>query len=118
LATLTTTGIETIIDLIAASATKPQYVDWGTSTAAESAGHTALTAKCTELRIQGTETQPSADTLRYVATFTAETSKAIGEAGTFTSSGSSGTMYIRGVHAPVALTSGDQIEYTINLQQT
>lgn len=65
----------------------------------------------------GSISQPSSDTIRWVYTVVATGTRTVQEAGIFdiVTSGS-GNLYIRIVHGSLALESGDQVTYTINLR--
>lgn len=64
-------------------------------------------------------TQSTGDTVRWTYTITASGTRTVQETGIFdvVTSGS-GNLYIRIVHGSLALESGDQVSYTINLQFT
>lgn len=62
-------------------------------------------------------TQPATDTIRWVYAIVASGTRTVQETAIFdvVTSGS-GKMYIRIVHGSLALESGDQVTYTVNLQ--
>lgn len=64
-------------------------------------------------------TQSTGDTIRWTYTITASGTRTVQETGVFdiVTSGS-GNLYVRIVHGSLALESGDQVSYTINLQFT
>ena len=90
---------------------------WGSSTAAEATGNTALT---TEVQIgsrtaTGTRTTgASANIFQTVCTRTASTAGQIGEHGLLSSSGGA-TLWDRSVFAAINVSSGDSIQFTYNL---
>lgn len=65
----------------------------------------------------GSITQPASDTIRFVYLIVASGTRTVQETGIFDiiTSGS-GNLYIRIVHGSLALESGDQVTYTINLR--
>ena len=97
------------------------YIGWGTG--GSGTGSTAtqtnldLVAAATEARVTATaESQPTADTNRWIGRITAGTAKTIEEAGLFISlTGTASDMIIRGNHAAVTVATGDIVEYTIDL---
>lgn len=113
----TQVGEELITDYLDGSASVPAnwYVHWGTGAGAAAKGDTALTTPGSEARVIGTATQPLADQNQWVATLTADGTKTITEAGLFDAS-TAGNMMIRGDFTGIPLTSGDKIEFTIQLQ--
>lgn len=114
----TTVGKAFVIDKLDESVqTTPQYVGWGTGAGTAAVGDTTLFTEASESRVAGTLSQPSADTLRNVATLTADGTKTITNAGSFTAS-TSGTLFIKGDFTGVALLLNDQIQFTIDFQQT
>lgn len=115
---VTDVGEQWIVDKMDESVqTKPEWVAWGTGAGTAAEADTTLFTEASEARVQGTLTQPAADTLRCVATLTADANKTITNAGSFTAS-SGGTLVVKGDFTGVALTTGDKIEFTINIQIT
>ena len=98
------------------------YGGWGTggsSTGGTStAGDATLKAEATEARVVTSNSQPSADTNRWVFSITAGTVKTIEEGGLFAGTSTATTMIIRGNHAGVVMATGDSIAYTVTLQHT
>lgn len=90
------------------------YIHWGTGTTTAAKGDTALVTPGSEARVAATESQPTADTNRFVATLTADGTKTIAEAGLFDAL-TDGNMPIRGDFAGIALGANDKIEFTIDL---
>ena len=116
LTVLTDVGEAWVVDKID-TATKADYVAWGTGATEAAKGQTTLVTESAETRIQGTATQPSADIYQVVATLTSLSDQTIQEAGLFNAV-TVGTMVIRGNFAGVALLTGDKIEFTISLEIT
>ena len=89
----------------------------GFSTAAESAADTLLTAETTEARDYGTSTEGATSNIyRSIATHTFQNASTVGEHGLFDSSGNStGTLLDRSMFAGIAVSSGDQIQFTYEL---
>jgi hypothetical protein len=115
---LTTVGKQFLIDKLDESVqTTPKYVAWGSGAGTAAVGDTTLFTEESEARVAGTESQPSADVYRVVATLQAAAGKTITNAGTFTAS-SGGTLFIKGDFTGVVLATGDQITFTIEYQQT
>lgn len=119
MATYTSDGETLVVDLIdntVAAAT--MFVGWGSATSAEAKGDTALGAEFAEDRSSGlTISQPTSDTNQWVGSVTAATSHEVAEGGLFNAS-SGGKMMIRGLFSTIALSSGDSIEFTFQLQQS
>ncbi len=115
---LTTVGKQWIADKIdgTVSAVEPEYVASGTGSTAAAAGDTVIETEV-ESRVAGTNTQPSADTVRYVAQVTYTATRTIANAGTLTAS-SSGVLVVHGNFTGIAVNSGDKIEFTVDLQIT
>ena len=87
----------------------------GFSTAAESAADTTLTAATTETRDLGTSTEgATANIYRSIATHTYQNASTVGEHGLFASS-AAGTLLDRSMFAGIAVSSGDQIQFTYEL---
>ena len=69
----------------------------------------------------GTQSQPSADKMRSVATVTLGSNRDITNAGLFSSTSTAGTdckLLIHGDHATIVTLTNDKIEYTFDLQAT
>ena len=113
----TAKGEELIADYLDGTTAVPAnwYVDWGTSGTTAAKGDTALGAAGGEARVAATMSQPSADTNRFVATMTATGVKTIQEMGIFDAA-TVGNMLISSDFTGIALTSGDKIEFTVDLQ--
>lgn len=104
-------------DVAPNSNSKMEYVAWGTGSAAEAVGNTALDTEAAEARTLGTLSQPAADTDRLVGTITATGSKTITESGRFNQS-SGGVMQQRALFTGIPVVSADQIQFTHDRQQT
>ena len=90
---------------------------WGSSTAAEATGDTALTAEtdATGRSSTGTRTTGSAvNIFQTVCARTATSGGQIGEHGLFSSSGGA-TLWDRSVFGAINVSSGDSVEFTYNL---
>lgn len=98
-----------------ASAPANWYVAWGTGTGTAAKGDTTLFTEAAESRVAATESQPAADTNRFVATITATGAKTITNAGLFDAT-AAGNMAIKGDFTGIPLAASDAIEFTIDLQ--
>src|SRR3990167_6504355 len=115
---VTDVGEQWIVDKLDESVqTTASFVAWGTGAGTAGETDTTLFTEASEARVAGTASQPTSDTLRYVATITADGAKTITNAGTFTAS-SGGTLVVKGDFTGIVLALGDKIEFTINLQIT
>ena len=113
------TGEEYVVDVLdgtITSASTGYWVGWGTGAGTAAKADTSLFTESTEARVICTESQPTADKNRWIGSITAGAVKTITNAGLFTSSG--GSMIVKGDFAGIALSSGDSIEFTIDLEQT
>lgn len=97
--------------------TTGDFVGWGTGAGTAAVGDTTLFTEAAEARVTPTRTQPAADTIRWVGQLTSLSNQTITNAGNFTAS-SAGTLIVKGDFTGVALLTGDQIQFTINLQLT
>ena len=118
---LTNTGKAKMIDGVYGTAlTAPTYVDWGTGTNAAAAADTALQTAGGESRTNGTKSKTTTtvtnDTYQVVGTITATAGKTITEAGLFDAA-TVGNMYVRGVFTGIVLSTGDGIQFTIQIVQ-
>lgn len=107
-----------------ATATPTYYGAWGSGATTPAVGDTALVSENAEARTQivaGSQsrqtTQSTNDTMRWVYIIVATGTRTVQETGIFSAS-TVGNMYIRIVHGSLALESGDQVTYTVNLQIT
>lgn len=116
---LTDAGEAWIIDLIDASAAN--YIGWGVGAGTAVKSDTNLFTPTTEARVVATRSQPTADTIRWVATITSDGTKTITNAGVWAAAGSGsppsgGTpLIVKGDFASQALSVNDRIEFTVNL---
>lgn len=91
------------------------FIAWGTGAGTSSKTDTTLFIEASEARVASTASQPAADTLRNVATITADGAKTITNAGLFDAS-TVGNMIVKGDFTGIALALGESIEFTIDLQ--
>lgn len=118
MAVLTDTGEQWIVDKMRGTvATRQEYIHWGTGSAAEAEGNTALATPASEARVQGTITSPSQGVHRVVGTLTANGTKTITEVGLFDAA-SGGVMSLRALFTGVPLEANDQITFTLDIQVT
>lgn len=94
-----------------------EWIAWGSGAGTAEKANTSLFTEESEARVQGVGSQPSADVLRYVGTLTADGSKTITNAGTFTLI-TGGVLIIKGDFTGIPLLLNDQIEFTIDLEIT
>lgn len=114
----TTVGKGKVVDILDGTASVPTYyVAWGTGAGTSGVGDTTLFTEASESRVSTTQSQPAADTNRFVGTITASGSKTITNAGIFDAS-TSGNLILKSDFSGIALASGDSITFTFNLQQT
>lgn len=91
---------------------------WGSGSTTPAVGQTALVSENAEARTSipaGSMSQPASDTVRWTYVIVATGTRTVQETGIFSAS-SAGNMHVRVVHGSLALESGDQVTYTINLQ--
>lgn len=97
------------------------HIGWGTGAGTSAVTDTTLFTEVTAERAASTQTivttSVTNDTLQNVATLTAGSSETITNAGLFDAA-STGNLYVKGDFTGVVLASGDQIQFTIKLQQT
>ena len=111
---LTQVGEEWIVDKLDETVqTTGDYVGWGTGAGPAAKADTTLFSEASEARVSATRTQPAADTIRWVATLTADAGKTITNAGNFTLS-AAGVLIVHGDFTGVVLALGDKIEFTID----
>jgi hypothetical protein len=91
------------------------FIAWGTGAGTAAKGDTTLFTEASEARVSATKSQPAADTLRNVATITADGTKTITNAGLFDAS-TVGNMLVKGDFTGIALNLSESIEFTIDLQ--
>jgi hypothetical protein len=115
---LTQVGEEWIADKLTETVqTKAEYIAWGSGAGTSDKADTSLFSEESEARVQGTESQPAADKVRYVGTLTADGTKTITNAGTFTAS-TAGVLVVKGDFTGIPLQQNDQVEFTIDLEIT
>jgi hypothetical protein len=101
-----------------AAASFSYFGAWGSGSTTPAVGDTALVSENPESRTSipaGSMSQPAADTVRWTYVIVATGSRTVQETGIFSAS-TAGNMYIRIVHGSLALESGDQVTYTVNLR--
>lgn len=101
-----------------AAASFSYFGAWGSGATTPAVGDTALVSENAESRTAiaaGGMSQPATDTVRWVYAIVATGTRTVQETGIFSAS-SAGNMHIRIVHGSLALESGDQVTYTVNLQ--
>lgn len=105
-----------------ASATPTYFGAWGSGSTTPAITDTALVSENPETRTTigaGSQsqqtTQSTGDTIRWVYVIVATGSRTVQETGIFSAS-TVGNMYVRIVHGSLALESGDQVTYTVNLR--
>jgi hypothetical protein len=122
MAVFTTTGKQWVVDkmqdVAPSSNAKMDWIAWGTGATAEAVGNTALATEASEARVQGTLSQPAADTDRVVGTITAAGTKTITETGRFNQLAVGGVMLMRALFTGIPLLANDRIEFTLDLQVT
>jgi len=115
---LTQVGEEWIVDkLDEVVQTTGDYIGWGSGTGTATKADTTLFTEETEARVLATRSQPVADKIRWVGTLTADAAKTITNAGNFTAS-TGGTLIVHGDFTGIALSAGDKIEFTIEIEIT
>lgn len=120
---VTTVGKAWVVDKLDTTvATKPEYIGWGTGAGTAAVADTTLFTEDSGgspayARVQGTLTQPAADTLRCVGTLTSNGTKTITNAGTFTAV-TVGTLVVHGDFTGVVMALNDAITFTVDIQIT
>lgn len=101
-----------------AAASFTYFGAWGAGGNTPAVGDTALQTENAEARtaiLAANMSQPATDTVRWVYIIIATGTRTVQETGIFSAS-TAGNMHIRIVHGSLALESGDQVTYTVNLQ--
>jgi hypothetical protein len=101
-----------------AAASFSYYGAWGSGATTPAVTDNALVSENAESRTSiaaGNMSQPAADTVRWVYVIVATGTRTVQETGVFTAS-TSGNCHVRIVHGSLALESGDQVTYTVNLR--
>jgi hypothetical protein len=112
---VTTAGAGFLVDCLQ-NLGEAENINWhqsGTGTTAEAVGDTGLIT-ATGTRTAGTQSEPSANVYRTVATLSYTSSLAITEHGVFTAS-TGGVLWDRSVFAAINVVNGDSIQFTYNL---
>jgi hypothetical protein len=108
-------------------ASRPIYLQWGTSSGAAATANVVTTTSTTEARTTGTSSQQTttvtSDTYQVTGTITAADTRAITEVGVFDAAGSGspptgGNMDIYGDFSVINLAIGDSIAFTIKVAFT
>lgn len=112
----TDAGEAFVADLVDGTVSAPAnwYVAWGTGAGTAAKTDTTLFTEAAESRVVVTETQPTADTNRFVGTITAAAGKTITNAGIFSAS-TAGTMFLKSDFTGVVLATGDAIQFTFDV---
>lgn len=115
---VTNAGRDAIVDAFTGTFTLSNfnYHDCGTGTTSENVSDTALVSPVTEARVSGTQSQPTSDTYRSVATITFSNSYAITEHGLFSQSSKPGGVLLdRTVFSAINVQAGDSIQFTFDI---
>lgn len=117
-------GLANITAALAAYASLPKWLQWGTGSGAAASANVVTTTSTTEARTNGTASQQTDtvtnDTYRVTGTITAAGTRAITEVGVFDAAGSGspptgGNMCLYGDFSVINLANGDSIAFTIDL---
>lgn len=112
---VTTAGVGFLVDAMQ-NLTEAEAINWhqsGTGAVAEAVGDTVL-GTAVGSRVAGTQSEPSANVYRTVATLSYTTTSAITEHGVFTAS-TGGVLWDRSVFSAINVVNGDSIQFTYNL---
>lgn len=112
---ITDDGVAFLVDDWQAGTTSMQNIKWhqaGTSSTAEAAGDTDVGVALDTCE-EGTNTQPSANILRSVATITFTSTGSVVEHGLFSSSDRA-VLWDRSVFSAINVENGDSIQFTYN----
>jgi len=108
-----------ILDLNTRAGVSATYFGaWGSGVTTPAVGDTALVTENPEARtaiLAANMSQPTSDTIRFVYVIVATGARTVQETGVFSAS-TAGICHIRIVHGSLALESGDQVTYTVNLR--
>lgn len=112
----TQAGEELVTDILGLTASAPAnwYIGWGTGAGTAVKGSTSLFTEAAEARVITTNSQPTADTNKYLAQITAAGAKTITNAGVFNAS-TTGTLYLHSDFTGLALGIGDKIEFDFQI---
>ncbi len=113
---LTNGGEDLVADFFDGTAAAPTnwFIGWGTGAGTAVKGDTTLFTEASETREIATESQPTSDTNRLVATLTADAGKTITNAGVFTLV-TAGVMAVKGDFTGIVLALNDSIEFTVDI---
>lgn len=101
-----------------AAASFSYFGAWGAGATTPAVTDNALVTENAEARtaiLAANMSQPAADTVRWVYAIVATGTRTVQETGIFTAS-TLGNCHVRIVHGSLALESGDQVTYTVNLR--
>jgi hypothetical protein len=101
-----------------AAASFSYFGAWGSSNTTPTVTDNALVAENAEARTSipaASMSQPATDTVRWTYVIVATGTRTVQETGVFTAS-TAGNCHLRIVHGSLALESGDQVTYTVNLR--
>ena len=116
-AVYTQAGEERIVDYIDGTlAPGTHQIGSGTGAGSFVKGSTALFTEVTEARVNAAKSQPTTDKNRWVATQTYTGSKTITNCGVF--SEATAVLIVGGDGLSIAVNANDQIEFTVELEQT
>ena len=112
----TQAGEELLTDIVGLTVGAPAnwYIGWGTGAGTAVKGSTTLFTEAAETRVVTTNSQPTADTNKFLALLTAAAGKTITNAGVF-SAVTSGTLFIHSDFTGVVLAIGDKIEFDFQI---
>jgi hypothetical protein len=112
----TQAGEEFLTDLVDGTVSAPAnwYVAWGTGAGTAVKGSTTLFTEGPEARVTATESQPTADTNRFVGTITASAGRTVTNAGVLSAS-SGGTLFLHSDFTGVVLAASDSIQFQFDI---
>jgi hypothetical protein len=90
------------------------YIGWGTGAGTAAKGDTTLFTEASESRVTATDTQPTADSNRFVGTITADGTKTITNVGVFDAT-TAGNMLLKSDFAGISVESGDNVQFTMTI---
>ena len=116
---VTNAGVNYLASTFTGTGSTPviNYHDSGTGVTAAAIGDTALQTGTGNARVAGTQTNPSANLYKSVATLAYTATAAITEFGLFTAA-TVGTLFDHFVFAAVSVVSGDSISFSFTLTLT
>jgi hypothetical protein len=112
----TQAGEELLTDIVGLTVGAPAawYIGWGTGAGTAVKGSTTLFTAAAEARVATTNSQPTADTNKWLAQITSASAQTITNAGVFNAS-TSGTLFIHSDFTGIALGIGDKIEFDFQI---